>query len=58
MKHTRKTRSPSISYLEQQIAEIIAIANPTQDQIRLMAHYKQLLDNALLSAKAHGTSDV
>jgi len=53
MNHTRKTRTPSVPYLEQKIAEIKAIAYPTQDEIHLLAHFKKLLSNTYLSVNAN-----
>jgi hypothetical protein len=43
MIQTRKTRIPSVPYLEQKIAQIGAIANLKQDEIMLLAQYKKLL---------------
>jgi hypothetical protein len=42
----RKTRIPSIPYLEQKIAGIGAIKKPTQDEIMLLAHYKILIEQS------------
>ena len=43
MTSTRKTRIPSVPYLEQKIAQIAAIVNPTSAEIVLLAQYKKLL---------------
>jgi hypothetical protein len=40
----RKSRIPSIPYLEQKISEIGAIANPSQEEIQLLTHYKKLTE--------------
>ena len=39
----RKVRIPSTLYLEKKIAELRAIAKPTQDNVSLLAHYKKQL---------------
>jgi len=44
MKQTRKTRIPSVSYLEMKIAEMGKILKPTEDEIVLLAEYKILLE--------------
>ena len=38
----KKSRIPSIPYLEQKIEEIVAIVNPSQEEIRLLTRYKEL----------------
>jgi hypothetical protein len=43
MIQTRKTRIPSVPYLEQKIAQIGAIEKPTKDEIVLLAQYKKLM---------------
>jgi len=47
MVQTRKTRIPSVPYLEYKVAELSAIANPKQDEIVLLAQYKKLLDQRI-----------
>jgi hypothetical protein len=43
MIQTRKTRIPSVPYLEQKITQISEMANPKQDDVVLLAQYKKLL---------------
>jgi hypothetical protein len=47
MTFTRKPRIPSVPYLEQKIAEICAIAKPTNNEIVLLAQYRKLLDQRI-----------
>ena len=47
MIQTRKTRIPSIPYLEMKIAEIGAIVDPTEYDIELLAYYMKLLGQRL-----------
>ena len=39
----KKTRIPSVPYLEKKITELSAIANPAQDDIMLLGHYRKLM---------------
>ena len=43
MLHTRKIRIPSERYLEQKIAELSLLENPTQEDVDLLVYYKKLL---------------
>jgi hypothetical protein len=44
MSLTRKIRIPSVPYLENKIIQLGAIANPTKDDMQLLAHYKKLME--------------
>lgn len=54
MVQTRKTRIPSVPYMEHKIAEIGAIANPKQDEIILLAQYKKLLEQRINNERHSG----
>jgi hypothetical protein len=54
MNSTRKTRIPSVPYLEMKIAELGAIRNPSQDQIELLAHYKKFVEQRYQNKKHSG----
>jgi len=43
MAQTRKTRIPSVRYLEEKIAQLSATAKPTPEEILLLAQYKKLM---------------
>jgi hypothetical protein len=47
MTPSRKTRIPSVSYLEMKIASMSAIAKPTKEEIVLLAQYKKLMEQRL-----------
>jgi hypothetical protein len=47
MIQTRKTRIPSVPYLEQKIAQIGAIEKPTKEDILLLAQYKKLIEQRI-----------
>ena len=54
MIQTRKTRIPSVSYLEMKIAELGKITKPSIDEINLLAHYKELLQQRLIHEQYSG----
>jgi hypothetical protein len=47
MIQSRKTRIPSVPYLEMKITEMGAIAKPTKDEILLLAQYKILMEQRM-----------
>lgn len=54
MTFIRKTRIPSVPYLEQKIAQLSTIPKPKQDEILLLAQYKKLLEQRLQNEKNSG----